>query len=271
MPSAITSAGNIVARPVASMDASGEATYQTLNQVSVEVAYDDLYEISLDGPDSWKLANAFTLSGEASTFTAVLSTQADFEEVLARKMAEALCVAQGIAHVPSSVGKDLAQAINDEMDHVFSLATNAVPNLLEEATFSNSVGWADGANNMAVLLTPTEVELLAQQIPEANYALYSDASGDNFAGHLPLKNTDSVTFVFNVTHSLVTRVDSKTPGGQSDASIVAEVTLPAQAPPVGPYGTGSQAAAYASNSRIIAFKFNVTGAAPGGKIENPNL
>jgi hypothetical protein len=262
MPTAVTSGGNIVARPVASMDASGEATYVTLNQVTVEVGYEDLYDVSLNQADSWKLINSFDISGVASTFTAVLSNSADFQEVLARKLAVAICETQSSPYTPSSVGKNLATAINDEMAQTFSLATNAVPNLLEEATFSNSVGWAGGAANMASLLVPIEVELLAQQIPEANYALYSDASGANFAGHLPLKNGDTVTFVFTVNHSLVTRLDSKTTGSELDTNAI----LPAQSPPVGPYGGDGQAASYLENSRSVAFRVTVTGSGEDGKI-----
>jgi len=266
MPTADNSMATAVARPVASMDASGEATYNTLNKVTVAVEYNDLYDVSLNEADSWKLINAFSLSGAASTFTAKLSDSANFQEVLARKLADALCVTQGIAHSPSSVGKNLHDAINSEMAETFSLATNAVPNLLEEATFSNTVDWAGGAADMASKLTDKEAEIIAQQLPESNYVLYSDASGANFAGHLPLKNDDKVVFVFNVAQSLVTRVDSKTTGLQSDTA--AGVTLPAQTPPVGPYGTASQAASYASNSRIIAFRVKVTGSGAGGKIVN---
>ena len=263
MPSADNSMATAVARVVAEMAADGEASYTTVNKLAVSVDYDDLYDVSLNPADSWKLANAFAVSGPGTQFTATLSGSADLQEVLARKLAEATCTAQGIAHVPANEGKNLHDAIYDEMEYTFSLLTNAIPDILEEATHSNTVDWAGGAQDLASKLDVSECEIIAQQLPEANYALYSDASGANFVGCLPVKDQDTLVFVFNVSESTVTRQDSKTPGQRSDVATGVTNLAPA-------YGVGSQSVSYASNSRKIAFRVKVSNAAgDSGRLDAP--
>lgn len=278
MPNAITShvesaAATIVARPLGAMDASGEAALNTLQQVTVSVAYDDLYEQALSAADSTKLANAFAISGTGATFTAHLSSSADFEDVLTRNMASAICTAESANVDPSgsdasnnSVGHNLKDAIYNGMLNNFKrIFTDSIPNLLEsDWSLSNTVGYAGGAADMAGKLVDQECEILAQQLPESNYVLYMDASEDTVTSALPLKGGDSIIFVFNVSEAAVARIVTKTPGANPDTGASAVAGGSAS-----PYGS-SAVVNYSSNTRKVAFKFSVrsTAGAAGDKLNN---
>ena len=269
MPNAITShvenaAATIVARPLGAMDASGEASLNTLQQVTVSVAYDDLYEQVLTPEDSTLLANSFTVSGEGDQFAATLSDSPSFEDVLARNMASAICTAEsknidpeGTDASNNSVGHNLKDAIYNGMLNNFKrVFADSIPNLLEsDWALSNSVGYAAGAADMAGKLVAAEAEILAQQLPESNYVLYMDGSENPTTTALPLKDGDSIIFVFQVAQSAVSRIVTKTPGTSADtgASAVAGGTA-------SPYGS-SAVVNYATNSRKVAFKFTVSKAA----------
>jgi hypothetical protein len=265
MPNAITShvedaAATIVARPLGAMDASGQASLNTLQQVTVSVAYDDLYEQVLSTADSTLLANSFTISGEGDEFAATLSNSANFQDVLARNMASAICTAEtknidpeGTDASNNSVGQNLKDAIYNGMLNNFKrVFADSIPNLLEsDWALSNTVGYAGGAADMAGKLVAAECEILAQQLPESNYELYMDASENPTTTALPLKHGDSIIFVFQVSQSAVSRIVTKTPGSNVDtgASAVAGGTA-------SPYGS-SAVVSYSSNSRKVAFKFTV--------------
>jgi len=265
MPNAVTShtesaASTIVARPVGAMDASGEAALNTLQQVNVSVAYDDLYEQALSHTDSTTLANAFTISGSGATFSAILDASGDFKDVLTRNMASAICTAQSKFVDPSgsdasnnSVGHNLKDAIYNGMVNRFKrIFTDSIPNLLEsDWSLSNTVGYADGAADMAGKLDAAECEILAQQLPESNYALYMDSSEDTVTSALPLKGGDSIIFVFQVDEAAVARVVTKTAGSNLDTGATATAGGSAS-----PYGS-SAVVNYSIASRKVAFKFTV--------------
>jgi hypothetical protein len=258
MPNAVAITGGdatIVARVIGEMAASGEAALTTLNQVSVSVGYDDLYEVTLSAADSTKLANAFKISGSGATFLAHLENSADFQQVLAGAMSNAVCVGPGGSN--PSVGKKLDKAIYDEMLNQFKrIFTDALPNLLEsDWALSNVVEWAAGAEDMAGKLDNKECEILAQQLPESNYELYMDGSENPVTDALSLKGNDSVIFVFDVAESGVARNITKTEGTNSDVGATAE--------PNGAFGDlGAQNVnAYTANNRLVAFKLIVKNAA----------
>ena len=280
MPNAVTihtesEASTIVARPLGAMDASGEAALNTLQQVTVSVAYDDLYEQALSAEDSSKLANAFSISGTGATFTATLSGAPDFEDVLARNMATAICTAEsknidpeGTDASNNSVGHNLKDAIYNGMLNNFKrVFADSIPNLLEsDWSLSNSVGYAGGAADMAGKLVDQECEILAQQLPESNYVLYMDGSENPLTTALPLKGGDSIIFVFQVEQEAVSRVITKVAGSNPDTGASAVAGGSAS-----PYGS-SAVVNYATNSRKVAFKFSVRNAAgtAGAKLDSLN-
>jgi|LauGreDrversion2_5_1035112.scaffolds.fasta_scaffold21200_2 hypothetical protein len=275
MPNAVTgSSATIVARPVANMDASGQAGLITLEQVSVSVAYDDLYERTLSAADSTKLVNAFTVGGKGATFSAILSSSADFEDVLTRNMASALLATAGntIANSYTEVGVDLSGNLYNELltqfKHVFE---DTLPNILQsDWSLSNSVNYAGGASNMAGLIVPTEAEILAQQIPESNYELYSamDVSEEMTTAALPLKGTDSIIFVFDVKLGAVIRTAKKTAGTNASASTESASAGAPGSTGTGAYGAAINSVTYAYNSRAVAFKFTVKNdAESAGKLD----
>ena len=281
MPTATTihtenAVSRIVARPVADLDASGNAALTTLQQVSVSVDYDDKYVMDLTEDDAKKLANAFTLDGSGADFSCVLSNTGDFVDVLARNMATATCTEWTSAKSSiDSNGKVLKTALYDEMASSFKkIFEDALPNILEsDWELTNGVAFEAGATTMAGLITATEAEILAQQFPESNYVLYQKGGNgadkeDPVTHALPIKGGDSLVFVFNVKQLLVSRVDKKTAGSQSDASVAGSTTTTiganpgagqASLPIPSVYGTGVQQTEYASNQRLVAFQFNIPG------------
>jgi hypothetical protein len=280
MPNAVTShvehaAATIVARPVGQLDASGEAALVTLQEVTVSVAYDDLYLQELSAADSTKLANAFAVSGNGATFTASISSAADFEDVLARNMATAICTEynskKDISGSDASVGLglNLKQTIYNGMLNQFKrVFTDSLPNLLEsDWALSNTVGYAPAAADMQTKLTAQECEIIAQQLPESNYVLYMDASSeDAVTSALPLKDGDSIIFVFQVSESAVARVNTKTPGANPDTGASAAANA---SNGNSPYGAAQQAVTYISNTRTVAFQFKVkSDAHNGGKLDS---
>jgi azurin len=287
MPSPATtsdvSGAVIVARVIAEMDASGQAALTTLQKVTVSVSYDDLYEHTLSFQDSAKLCKAFTISGAVENgvtvggdnFAATLSNATDFEAVLASNMEVALCKEYSsnddISGSDALVGLNLTlkQTLYNGMLNKFKrVFADSLPNLLEsDWSLSNQVDYAGGAANMRELIVAAEAEIIAQQIPESNYALYMDGSENATTTALPLKHGDSIVFVFHVNEAGVSRVNSRTYGSYEDANAVA-VPASGTAPGAGAgtssgaaaggaYGATQQAVSYILNDRTVAFKFTV--------------
>jgi len=290
MPNAVTvntgSAGcTIVARPVAALDASGEASLVTLEQVTVSVSYDDLYRVTLSDADAIKLLNSFTLDGSGTSFACTLDNSADFQEVLTSAMRDAAGVSYTSTNASIDVvGNTLSQNLMAEILNTFkSIYEDTIPNVLQsDWDISNNVAYAAGALDMADKLVPEEAELLAQQLPESNYIEYMDASENTTTHALPLKRGDKLVFVFYLREAAVARVDKKTPGSTVEAALAAGVAATAAAPPTnatagtsggstvtpatsaaaagqsavggGPYGDSMQTVTYASNTRTVAFE-----------------
>jgi hypothetical protein len=260
------------------MNATGEAALTTLQKVSVSVAYDDLYEVTLSKEDSTALANAFTVSGGVkeggATFTATLSNSVVFREVLAGAMAAAICVEQNSDVDPaetvdadrSSLGLTLDVAINHGMLNQFrKIYTDSLPNILEsDWAMSSSVEWAAGALDMADKLDDAECEILAQQLPESNYELYMDTSENPVTDALSLKGNDSVIFVFEVNQSGVVRAITKSAGVNPDVGATAVAGGNES-----PYGYNQNVNTYLENSRRVAFKLNLKNLADNdGALDN---
>lgn len=266
MPNAVTikdedAVATIVARPIADMDASGSAGLITLEQVSVSVAYDDLYEHTLSSADSTKLANSFKVDGNGASFAAILDASGDFKDVLTRNMASAVLATAGnsIDNSYNEVGVDLSGNLYNELltkfKHVFA---DTLPNILQsDWALSNSVNYAGGAANMAGLIVPVEAEILAQQLPESNYELYMDGSENSTTIALPLKDGDSIIFVFDVKLGAVIRTAKKTAGTNASAPTESAAAGSPGSDGSGPYGSAINSVTYDYNSRKVAFKFTV--------------
>jgi len=278
MPNAVTShaedaAATIVARLVAEMDASGSASLVTLQQVTVSVGYDDLYEQTLSVGDSTALANAFTVEGNGSSFTVSITDPSEFERVLRVNMATALCTEYNSnddisgGDAPTGQGLNLKDTLYGSIVNQFKqVFTDSLPNLLQSNwVVQNEVGYDVGAQNMRILLDAKECEILAQQLPESNYELYMDTSENTVTDALPLKAGDSVIFVFHVTEK-AEAIMSKDDGLNADTGATA---VPAGAGGASPYGTLQQSVTYTTNDRTVAFKFTVQNAAEdGGRLDN---
>jgi hypothetical protein len=287
MPSALTvntgtSGFTIVARPVAALDASGEAALTTLEQVSVSVSYDDLYLATLNATEAKKLLDSFTLDGSGSTFACTLTNSTNFKEVLTEAMARAEGSTYASANSTPThvVGNTLQQNLIVEILAMFnSIYADSLPNILQsEWDIYNNVGYEAGAIDMAAKLIPAEAEILAQQIPEANYVSYmkggTGEDKEDLTTHaLPLVGGDKIVFVFYLSEAAVARVNKKTAGSLADNGTGASaggtggVTTnpnPVAAPGAGqvvtnagPYGNEQQAVTYASNTRTVAFQLTM--------------
>jgi len=267
----------IVARPIGALDASGSASLTTLQEVSVSINYDDLYDVTLSAADSTKIANAFTVSGNGGSFAATLSSSSDFQDVLAAAMAAATCTthSSAIDNSYNVVGVNLKDNLYNEMLTKFKkVFEDLLPNILEsDWALSNDVNYAGGASDMAGKITDPEAEIIAQQLPESNYSLYMDASENPTTSALPVKEGDKLVFVFDVTESAVARVDKKTAGTNADSNNAAPA---GQATPSnatagspgaagsGPYGVNQQSIVYSSNSRKVAFQLTLRNSQAAG-------
>lgn len=248
------------ARPVVQLDVDASANYLTVQKLTVDITYDDLYDVELLAADARKFIDSFSVSEVAGVFTATLSNPADFKEVLKRRLPVATCTTHGSGHAESNVNKNLHDAIYDEVEYDLSVLTNAVPDILEEAVHGNNEDWDSAVDSLADALTPTEVEIIAQQIPEENYILYSDGSGANFEGSLPLAGDNTIIFVFHTVVSQITRVDTKTPGANPDSGVTGSTTANDGLA----YGGSDQGATYSGGSREIAFRLKLKNTAGAG-------
>lgn len=259
--------GTIVAQPVGDIASSGSATLSTLQQVAVSVAYDDHFEHDLSVADSTKLANAFTLSGNGTSF-AVAKVDADVKDVLLVALQAAICKSHDV--VPATwADKVLSSAIYDELVAKWTEYTeNNISNILETSDFSNTVGFDAGADDMVAKLVPLECEILAQQIPEANYVFYqkggAGADKEDPSTHaLPMRGNDSIVFVFNVSQSEIVRTPAKTAGTSADTGASAVAGGNAS-----PYGTMTPSQ-YDSWAYRLAFKLTFKNTAgDNGALDN---
>jgi hypothetical protein len=244
------SANIFVCPVVGALDISGNASLTTLQQVSVSIAYDDRYDIEINGN---ALVSSFALDGSGSTFAVNWSdgTGAQFAGVM-----------KSVIDGAEKSGKTLSKLLGDEMLNTFkAIFADTLPNLLEsEWSLAHDVKSTEAAADMQGKLTAGPREIIAQQLPESNYAAYMDASENPTTANLPLVNGDTLVFVFDVNENLVVRTDKKTAGTTTDAaSGVTEAGAPAGAgaAATGPYGETVQGIQYLYKTRRVAFYVKV--------------
>jgi len=238
---------------VADLDISGNASLTTLQQVAVSIAYDDRYDIEIDGND---LVSSFKLDGSGSTF------EVKWSDASGAKFAG---VMKDVIDNATKSSKTLDQTLGAGMLSAFkNIFADTLPNLLEsEWSLNHTVGSQAGAEDMQSKLTAAAREIIAQQLPESNYEAYMDASENPSTTDLPLVNGDTLVFIFNVNQNLVVRSDKKTAGKTSDAMTGVSSNANANAPAgagaagTGPYGETVQGIQYQYNSRKVAFYVKV--------------
>lgn len=214
MSTAQTGSSRIVCPYVASMAASGEATYVYVQQETVQIAGIDYeFDVSLNATNTKKILEAFTVSGKGvdASLNVVLSASGDFHEVLmgaingswvAKRSANSKTPSQQFA---ADLHTGLLAAIN----------IDALANTVQNVDFTGVAAYLDssgGARDMANNMNDERCRLLYTQISPASLYLYTDGSGaeDISCNALPLKGGDVLSFVFDVDLSNVTPAKSQT-------------------------------------------------------------
>lgn len=268
MPNALTndsSSNTVCVVPLYStMDASGEASIETLVQQAVSMAYDISFGATITQAEAAKIANAFTITGGASSFAVGMdsSKKADFESALAAVINTAV----------NGNSLTLQKVIyNDAKNTLKDVFSDLLANLLESNwSLNTTVGAAAGAANMYADLSAADAGIraaIARQLPESNYSLYIDASENPTTDALPLKGGDTIVFLFDVRTAIIARANSKVP-----ATSPPTVTDPAGGANTGsgtvsnatgsnygqPFGTGL-VQSYAGRNDMVAFFVKVEG------------
>jgi hypothetical protein len=265
MPNVVTndsSANTVCVVPLyAVMDASGEASIETLIQQSVSMAYDLSFNATITKAEAAKIANAFTVTGGASVFAVGMddSKRADFESALAAALVAAV----------DAAGLNLQKVIyNDAKNTLKDVYSDLLANLLESNwSLNTNVAWATGAANMYADLSGADAGIraaVARQLPESNYSLYMDASENPTTDALPLKGGDTIVFLFDVRTAVIARANSKVPatsppsvsdpaGGATGSGTVTDAAGSAYTQP---YGTGL-VQSYSGRNDIVAFFITV--------------
>lgn len=209
----------IVNVAITTLDASGDAHHEYVQQDKVTITGIDYeFDISLNLLQSCNLLNCFDVSGNGPNdgFAVALAANAGGgltgEVVLANIIADALDAQAGgawaaVAKGGSTAGdtdstvtmlqKDLWQGLVDV------IRSDGLVNTVEDVLLRSEVGVSidaatAGADCAAELAGSQEHRnILFTQLPQANFALYSDASENTTTGALPMKDGDILTFVFD--------------------------------------------------------------------------
>lgn len=207
---------------ITTLDASGDASHSYVQQDKVTITSIDYeFDISLNLAQSCALLNCFDVSGNGPNDGFAVQLAADAiggatgQVVLASIIADALdgqgsagaAVWASLAKGGSTAGdmdttvsmlqKDLWQGLVDV------IRSDGLVNTVEDVLLRNEVGVsikaAEAAAACAAELAGSQGHrnILFTQLPQANFALYSDASENTTTGALPMKNDDILTFVFD--------------------------------------------------------------------------
>ena len=271
---ASTGAAQFVVPVVGALAMDASATMVTLNELSVSLDYDDKYTIPLTAEDSEILRTSIVLDGSGAGFSATLENTGDrFTNLMKKIIDTATKVDEGVGSTPAAVtygagltlAAELSQALKDRFDEYFR---NSLSSILENVEMHSSVGSQAGAEDMAGKLDANACEIIAQQIPKAAYAAWSDAS-ENFVGKggLPLRNDDTLVFVFNIASTLtVDRQDQRTAGTTADTKPASAGAGDSVAQNGSRYAVDNNknpaVSTYIYESRRIAFFVSVQGITP---------
>lgn len=292
LTSVSTSSSVFIAPVVGDLNVDANASITILNQMGVQMQYNDRYDIVLDLSDSCALLNCFDISGAGAAFDVMALHEAKFKEVMQKILDNATCTTTGglsaeEALTPSGANVDAAgveaartgftlhQTLNNQLLRLFkNIYTDGIANILQSNyEFSTSVNTAAAAQDMYDKLDANSqqaAEVIAQQIPNDNWLLYATpegnietgTSGENaLTSALPMKVGDQLVFVFRTDETIEVTRGGNTEGSAADAingSVPAGATPATLANPVGaagflgPYGN-TLALSYNYNQRTIAF------------------
>lgn len=250
-----------------SIDAS--ASLISLQQLAVTLPYDDKFNVELDATLSDNLIKSFVLSGAGSTFQVAMAAGATnkLHSVLEHVINNAEYAPKAGSDDVDNSGNTLGEVLSADMEKTFRITIlDTLPNILQSGdNFGYSVDASGGASSMNGLLSADAGarEIIAQQLPEANYTAWADASENAVSPYpLPLLDGQTLVFIFDVTGKTVVRLEGKSGGLTADAgSGVTEVAKGA-GQPTNPYSAdkgATEGAKYIYSNRKVAFFVKVSG------------
>lgn len=256
MSNAVTSGSQFIVPLYSTLDASGSATMNVVQLESVSMPYDEKYSLTVSEAQSANLLNGFQVThadGVVLGCTAARGAAA-WKAVLQKVIED--------AHDDS--GNSLSDVLyNEALVQFKSIFTDEIANVLQDNwTLNVNLDAVGGAANMwtDLVAAPEACRLLAQQIPNSNYLLYSDASENMLTNALPMKNDDKIVFLFNVTMLTITR-------NITDIQKADSFTAPLAPTDVDPNTNSAPAVTTASfSNRTAAFFVTVAGAGENGKV-----
>jgi hypothetical protein len=204
---------------ITTLDASGDAHHEYVQQDKVTITgidYEFYSELSLK--QSCELLNCFDVSGNgpndgfAVQIAAVAAAGLPGDVILSAFIADALDATAGGTWAPKALGgssvgdtdstvsmlqKDLWQGLVDV------IRSDGLINTVEDVLLRNEVGVSIDASNAGdtaateLMNSQEHRNILFTQLPNSNFMLYKDLSENTTTGALPMKDGDTLTFVFD--------------------------------------------------------------------------
>jgi len=279
--SATTSSTRFIVPVMGDLAVDASATLITLDQLTVTMPYDDKFTHELSSALSADLIKSFVLSGSGQTFAVdmaagstnkladVLQNVIDNAKYAPDASTAGDSAAQNQQDLDNS-GNTLDQVLGADLAKVFRIEfKDSLPNILESTNaFAHVVYSAAGAKDLSDKLAASNAaaarEIIAQQLPKANYTAWADASENAAASYLPLLDGQEIVFVFNVAEKMVVRTETKDDGSNLDTT----AALPAANATVAHVSDGTaysanigaaKGATYYYDSRKVAFFVKVQG------------
>jgi len=263
--SSISSGLNSYVAPfVATLDVSGTAdvTSTALAQQTVTISgVQQTFNVTLGEVDTYKLLNAFTVSGgvksglgnSTTTFDVMLEDVSGFREVIAGSIQNA--TNGDSAPVPDWLNLQLGPELDA---HILSTL-----GLQVAASSSITVDASAGAISMAGGFSDPVCEDLYLQIDQQTLNLYQDASSaaigvTPLTSALPMKAGDVITFVFDTTAPVVSITNHTATANASNAAPGANANT-ADANTNAAYAYDTVTLKYATASYRVAFAVTLAG------------
>lgn len=202
--SSVSTSNTLFVVPIYSqLDVTASATVSLVQQETVEMKYDVSFNISISDEKSGKILNGFVLSQDGSSLTVDMrgnGYDADFQ-------AELVDVIENAKETHSQ--KVLSWYLYDDaLSYFKNVYGDDVANVLEtDWSLNVAVDSSGGALNMWNDLDKKDAArlLIAEQIPNSTYMLYVDGSENMVTDAMPMKNGDTIVFLFNVTMQTIAR------------------------------------------------------------------
>lgn len=215
--SSTTGSKHYVVPFVASMDASGAATFEYVQQETVSIAgIKYFFDRTINEVSSINTLNCFTVSGNgpADGFNVTLSDPAAMHSLL-MSIINGNAIRGGSNTLRQQLIADLHAGLQA------AIGADALVNTVENLDVNDvdvTIDSSGGASNMIAGLTDAKCDLIYTQIPKAALNLYMDASENQTTSALPLQKGDVLTFVFDVNVSDVEPVKSQVNTGETGAA-----------------------------------------------------